>query len=281
MEQLNYNLLFRWFVGLSMDDAVWNHSVFSKNRDRLLCSEIARTFFQRIRQQADEAGLLSDDHFTVDGTLIEAWASMKSFSAKNHPGNRPSGGSGRNPHVSFRGQKRKNDTHASKTDPDARLYRKGQGKEAKLCYMGHVLMENRNGLAVDSRISVADGTAERKIAVEMVKDVKGLHRITIGCDKGYDTSDFIENLRLLTATPHVAQKLSGSAIDQRTTRHPGYAVSQRIRKRVEEIFGWLKAVGPANKIHVRGREKVESAFTLATAAYNLVRMRNLGVEAVT
>lgn len=279
MEQLNYNLLFRWFVGLSMDDAVWNHSVFSKNRDRLLCSEIATTFFQRIRQQADEAGLLSDDHFTVDGTLIEAWASLKSFSPKNDLGDPPSGESSRNPDVIFRGQKRKNDTHVSKTDPDARLYRKGSGKEAKLCYMGHVLMENRNGLAVDSRISVAEGTAERKMAVEMVKDIKGLHRITVGCDKGYDSNDFIKNLRLLTATPHVARKLSGSAIDERTTRHPGYAVSQRIRKRVEEIFGWLKTVGPINKIHVRGRAKVENTFILATAAYNLVRMRNLGVEA--
>ena len=279
MEQLNYNLLFRWFVGLSMDDPVWNHSVFSKNRDRLLCSEIATTFFQRIRQQADEAGLLSDDHFTVDGTLIEAWASLKSFSPKNDLGDPPSGESSRNPDVIFRGQKRKNDTHASKTDPDARLYRKGPGKEAKLCYMGHVLMENRNGLAVDSRISVAEGTAERKMAVEMVKDIKGLHRITVGCDKGYDSNDFIENLRLLAVTPHVARKLSGSAIDERTTRHPGYAVSQRIRKRVEEIFGWLKTVGPINKIHVRGRAKVENTFILATAAYNLVRMRNLGVEA--
>ena len=279
MEQVNYNLLFRWFVGLSMDDPVWNHSVFSKNRDRLLCSEIATTFFQRIRQQADEAGLLSDDHFTVDGTLIEAWASLKSFSPKNDLGDPPSGESSRNPDVIFRGQKRKNDTHASKTDPDARLYRKGPGKEAKLCYMGHVLMENRNGLAVDSRISVAEGTAERKMAVEMVKDIKGLHRITVGCDKGYDSNDFIENLRLLAVTPHVARKLSGSAIDERTTRHPGYAVSQRIRKRVEEIFGWLKTVGPINKIHVRGRAKVENTFILATAAYNLVRMRNLGVEA--
>ena len=281
MEQLNYNLLFRWFVGLSMDDPVWNHSVFSKNRDRLLCSEIATTFFQRIRHQADEAGLLSDDHFTVDGTLIEAWASMKSFSPKNGSGNPPPGDNSRNLDVVFRGQKRKNDTHASTTDPDARLYRKGTGKEAKLCYMGHVLMENRNGLAVDSRISLAEGTAERTVAVKMVQDIKGLHRITVGGDKGYDTSQFIENLRLLTATPHVAQKVSGSAIDGRTTRHSGYAASQRIRTRVEEIFGWLKTVGTMNKIHVRGQAKVESTFTLATAAYNLVRMRNLGVQAVT
>ena len=280
VEQLDYNLLFRWFVGLSMDDSVWNHSVYSKNRDRLLDSDVAAAFFQSVYTQAEASALLSDEHFTVDGTLIEAWASLKSFRPKDSDSSKPpESGSGRNPEVNFRGQKRKNDTHASSTDPEARLYKKGKGKEAKLTYMGHVLMENRNGLAVDTRLTLATGTAEREAAISMVEDVPGAHRITIGADKGYDCADFVKQLRELTATPHVAQKKEGSAIDGRTITHPGYAASQRIRKRVEEIFGWLKTVGFLSKTRHRGRERVNWVFTFAIAAYNLVRMRNLGLAA--
>jgi transposase len=279
MEQLDYNLLFRWFVGLSMDDSVWNHSVFSKNRDRLLESEVSAAFFDSVCGQARQEGLLSDEHFTVDGTLVEAWASLKSFQPKGSDG--PDGGSegkGRNAEVDFRGQKRKNDTHVSTTDPDSRLYRKGLGKEAKLCYMGHVLMENRNGLAVDSRLTLATGTAEREAAMEMIEGVAGSKRITLGGDKGYDQRDFVEQLRANDVTPHLAQKNSGSTIDARTSRHPGYEVSQRIRKRIEEIFGWLKTVGGLSKTRYRGANKVAWMFTFALCAYNLVRMRNLGLS---
>lgn len=279
MEQLDYNLLFRWFVGLSMDDPVWNHSVFSKNRDRLLQSDISAAFFDSVCGQARQEGLLSDEHFTVDGTLVEAWASLKSFQPKGSGG--PDGGGqgqGRNAEVDFRGQKRKNDTHASTTDPDSRLYRKGLGKEAKLCYMGHVLMENRNGLAVDSRLTLATGTAEREAAMEMIEGVSSSKRITLGGDKGYDQGDFVEQLRANDVTPHVAQKNNGSAIDARTSRHPGYEVSQRIRKRIEEIFGWLKTVGGLSKTRYRGASKVAWMFTFALSAYNLVRMRNLGLS---
>jgi transposase len=279
MEQLDYNLLFRWFVGLSMDDSVWNHSVFSKNRDRLLESEVSAAFFDSVCGQARQEGLLSDEHFTVDGTLVEAWASLKSFQPKGS--DRPDGGSegkGRNAEVDFRGQKRKNDTHVSTTDPDSRLYRKGLGKEAKLCYMGHVLMENRNGLAVDSRLTLATGTAEREAAMEMIEGVAGSKRITLGGDKGYDQRDFVEQLRANDVTPHLAQKNSGSTIDARTSRHPGYEVSQRIRKRIEEIFGWLKTVGGLSKTRYRGANKVAWMFTFALCAYNLVRMRNLGLS---
>ena len=275
MEQLDYNLLFRWFVGLSMDDKVWDHSVFSKNQERFLDSDLAAAFFGRILEQAAAANLLSDEHFTVDGTLIEAWASVKSFRPKDAP---PSeGGGGRNPAVDFHGQKRLNQTHASTTDPEARLFRKGKGKEAKLCFMGHVLMENRNGLIISPRLTAATGTAEREAADDMVGDLRGRHRITIGADKAYDTQDFVQSLRTLKATPHVAQNLSGrkSAIDGRTTRHPGYAVSQRLRKRVEEIFGWMKTVGNLRKTRHRGKDRVGWMFTLTAAAYNLVRIRNL------
>jgi transposase len=274
MEQLDYNLLFRWFVGLSMDDKVWNHSVFSKNRERFLASDLAAAFFARILKQATEAGLLSDEHFTVDGTLIEAWASMKSFRPKDDPP--PSGGTGRNPEVDFHGERRLNETHASTTDPEARLYRKGKGKEAKLCFMGHVLMENRHGLIVSPHLTTATGTAEREAAEDMVGNLRGRHRITVGADKAYDTQDFVQSLRALKATPHVAQNCKGreSAIDGRTTRHPGYAVSQRLRKRVEEIFGWIKTVGNRH----RGTERVSWMFTFTAAAYNLVRMRNLMAE---
>jgi transposase len=274
MEQLDYNLLFRWFVGLSMDDKVWDHSVFSKNQERFLDSDLAAAFFARIQEQAAAAGLLSDEHFTVDGTLIEAWASLKSFRPKDAP---PPEDGGRNPEADFHGEKRLNRTHASTTDPEARLFKKGKGKEAKLCFMGHVLMENRHGLVVSPRLTAATGTAEREAAEDMVGAIPGRHRITVGGDKAYDTREFVQSLRTLNATPHVAQNCNGrrSAMDGRTTRHPGYAVSQRLRKRVEEIFGWMKTVGNLRKTRHRGEDRVGWAFTLTAAAYNLVRMRNL------
>ena len=275
MEQLDYNLLFRWFVGLSMDDKVWDHSVFSKNQERFLDSDLAAAFFARILEQAAADNLLSDEHFTVDGTLIEAWASVKSFRPKDAPP--PEGGGGRNPAVDFHGEKRLNQTHASTTDPEARLFRKGKGKEAKLCFMGHVLMENRNGLIVSPQLTTATGTAEREAADDMVGNLRGRHRITVGADKAYDTQDFVQSLRSLKATPHVAQNCNGrkSTIDGRTTRHPGYAISQRLRKRVEEIFGWMKTVGNLRKTRHRGQDRVGWVFTLTAAAYNLVRIRNL------
>jgi transposase len=275
MEQLDYNLLFRWFVGLSMDDKVWDHSVFSKNQERFLDSDLAAAFFARILEQAAAAGLLSDEHFTVDGTLIEAWASLKSFRPKDAPP--PEGGGGRNPEVDFHGERRLNQTHASTTDPEARLFKKGKGKEAKLCFMGHVLMENRHGLVVSPRLTAATGTAEREAAEDMVGAIPGRRRITVGGDKAFDTQDFVKSMRSLNATPHVAKNCNGrkSAIDGRTTRHPGYAVSQRLRKRVEEIFGWMKTVGNLRKTRHRGEDRVGWVFTLTAAAYNLVRMRNL------
>jgi IS5 family transposase len=275
MEQLDYNLLFRWFVGPSMEDRVWDHSVFSKNRERFLRSDLAAAFFGRIKEQAAQAGLLSDEHFTVDGTLIEAWASLKSFRPKDAPP--PDGGSGRNPEVDFHGERRLNQTHASTTDSEARLFRKGKGKEAKLCFMGHVLMENRHGLIITPRLTVAAGTAERDTAERLVGDLPGRHRITVGGDKAYDTREFVQSLRALNAVPHVAQNRKGrsSAIDGRTTRHPGYVISQRLRKRVEEIFGWMKTVGNLRKTRHRGIERVGWMFTLTAAAYNLVRIRNL------
>jgi len=277
MEQLDYNLLFRWFVGLSMDDKVWDHSVFSKNQERFLDSDLAAAFFARILEQAKTARLLSDEHFTVDGTLLEAWASLKSFRPKDAPP--PEGGGGRNPEVDFHGEKRLNQTHASTTDPEARLFRKGKGKEAKLCFMGHVLMENRHGLVISPRLTAATGTAEREAAEAMVEGVPGRHRITVGADKAYDTRGFVQAMRGLKAVPHVAQNCQGrkSAIDGRTTRHSGYAVSQRLRKRVEEIFGWMKTVGNLRKTRHRGEDRVGWVFTLTAAAYNLVRIRNLTV----
>jgi len=273
VEQLEYNLLFRWFVGLSMDDKVWDHSVFSKNRDRLIKHDVATRFFETIRRQAERAGLLSNEHFTVDGTLIEAWASMKSFRPKDDQDPPTSGG--RNSEVDFKGQQRKNETHQSTTDPDARLLKKGKGKEAKLCFMGHALMENRSGLVVDSRLTQATGTAERSAALEMIEDVPGTQQITLGADRGYDVASFVKELRQLRATPHVAQKTKGTAIDKRTTRHAGYQTSLKIRKRVEEIFGWMKTTGVLRKTRHRGLERVECDFTLAVTAYNLVRMRTL------
>ncbi len=275
IEQLDYNLLFRWFVGLSMDDKVWDHSTFSKNRDRLIAHDVATQFFVTIRQLAEKADLLSNEHFSVDGTLIEAWASMKSFRPKDDQDQDPPSAGGRNAEVDFKGQTRKNDTHQSTTDPDCRLLRKGKGKEAKLCFMGHALMENRNGLVIDSRLTKATGTAEREAALEMVEDIPGIKRVTLAADKNYDTAEFVSKLRGLNATPHVAQRAKGSAIDKRTTRHAGYQTSQKVRKRVEEIFGWMKTAGLLRKTRHRGLERVECTFTLAAAAYNLVRMRNL------
>ena len=280
MEQLDYNLLFRWFVGLSMDDPVWDATVFTKNRDRLLEGDIAAAFFEKVLSQARQQGLLSAEHFTVDGTLIEAWASQKSFKNKSEASGPPSDDPG-NPTVDFHGEKRCNDTHRSTTDPEARLFKKSKGAEAKLCYLGHVLMENRNGLVVDACITQATGTAEREAAFDMVDYVDGSHPITVGGDKNYDTREFVGKLRGIKATPHVAQNTANrsSAIDERTTRHGGYEVSQRKRKRVEEIFGWLKTVACLRKTRHRGVNRVDWMFTFAVAAYNLVRMRNLAEAA--
>ena len=276
MEQLDYNLLFRWFVGLNLDDAVWDVTVFTKNRDRLLDGEIAQAFFEQVLQQARTAKLLSDEHFTVDGTLIEAWASHKSFRRKDEPP-APTGDGTRNPSVNFRKERRTNETHRSSTDPEARIFKKSEGAAAQLCYMGHVLMENRHGLAVSGRLTQASGTAEREACLDMLQDTGGNRRITLGGDKNYDVHDFVDSLRSLKVTPHVAQNDTrrASAIDRRTTRHPGYAVSLRKRKRVEEIFGWLKTVGVLRKTRHRGTQRVGWMFTFSLAAYNLVRMRHL------
>jgi transposase len=276
MEQLDYNLLFRWFVGLSMDDRIWDATVFTKNRDRLLEGEIATAFFERVLCHARAQGLLSDEHFTVDGTLIEAWAGQKSFKRKGTGGDKPPDDPG-NPTVDFKGEKRLNATHESTTDPDARLFKKGKGQESKLCYLGHVTMENRNGLAVNARLTIATGTAERAAALDMLEELPGEHRITVGGDKAYDTKEFVRESRSRNVTPHVAQNTTNraSAIDQRTTRHVGYLISQRKRKRVEEIFGWLKTVGVLRKTRHRGLARVAWMFTFGVAAYNLVRIRNM------
>jgi transposase len=281
MERLEYDLLFRWFVGIGVDDAAWDHSVFSKNRDRLLEGDIAAKFLTAVLAQPKVKKLLSTDHFSVDGTLIEAWASMKSVKPKSPCSGEPPASGGRNAEADFHGQKRSNDTHASTTDPDARLYRKGQGKEAKLCFMGHGLMENRHGLLVDACLTLADGHAERVAALHMVEPLADRpHRITLGADKAYDAEDFVNELRSMRVTPHVAQNANSrrSAIDRRTTRHRGYAVSQRIRKRIEEAFGWIKVVAGQEKTRFRGRDRVGWAFTFASAAYNLVRLPKLIAE---
>ena len=280
MEQLEYNLLFRWFVGLNIDDPVWDPTVFTKNRDRLLAADIAALFFQAVLNEAKAGDLVSDEHFTVDGTLLEAWASLKSFKKVGDDDLPPADDPG-NPTVNFHGQTRTNATHASTTDPDAKLARKGNGKEAKLSYCGNVLMENRNGLAVDAVVEPATGTAERDAAFAMAAEIPGDGRVTLGGDKNYDTADCVEKLRGLNVTPHVAQNDTHrrSAIDQRTTRHPGYRVSQKKRKRVEEIFGWLKTVGGMRKLRHKGLEQVNWMFTFAVAAYNLVRLRNLTATA--
>lgn len=280
MDQIDFNILFRWFVGLGMDAPVWDHSTFTKNRDRLLESDIARLFFAKVVERAKKKRFLSDEHFTVDGTLIEAWASMKSFQPKGEDSAGPSSkGGDRNPDVDFKGQPRSNDTHESKTDGEARLYKKSKGSESKLAFLGHVLMENRNGLAVDVEVTLAGGTAERDAAELMAGRLKGRKHRTLGADKGYDAAGFADNLRELGITPHIAQRKHSKSVDGRTTRHEGYSVSQRKRKRVEEIFGWAKTVGLIRKAKVRGREKIDWLFTMCIAVFNLVRMRNL--EALT
>jgi len=277
IEQLQYNLLFRWFVGLNMDESVWVPTVFSKNRERLMEGDVADKFFAEVLAQASAAGLVSDEHFSVDGTLIEAWASQKSFQRKDQPPQPPPEDSG-NPTVNFHGEERRNDTHESKTDPDARLARKSGGHESKLAYCGNVLMENRNGLVVDTELLQCNGTAERDAALLMAERIEGDGRVTVAADKGYDTRDLVAQMRSMNVTPHVAQNLhrrGGSAIDGRTTRHAGYLISQRKRKRIEEVFGWLKTVGMLRKTRLRGVHKVGWVFTFAATAYNLVRMRNL------
>lgn len=279
IEQLDYNLLFRWFVGLSMDDAVWNHSVFSKNRDRLLDGDIANEFLAKVLALARENSLLSDEHFTVDGTLIEAWAGQKSFQKKGKSSPSDSNDPG-NPTINFHGETRSNDTHASTTDPEARLYKKSAGRESKLSFMGHVTMDNRHGLVVATRYTQATGKAEREAAQTMLKALRKKQRrrrFTLGADKAYDTQDFVENLRKLRVTPHVAQNTTRrrSAIDDRTTRHGGYDISQRKRKRVEEIFGWLKTIALMRKTRHKGVARGGWIFTFTSAVYNLLRIRNI------
>ena len=271
MEQLNYNLLFRWFVGLEIDDPVWNHAVFSKNRDRWLNQDLAQRFFARVKAQA--AGLMSDEHFTVDGTLIEAWAGQKSFRRKHD--DEGGGGSGGD----FRGELRRNQTHASSTDPEARLYKKSAGQEAKLSYLGHTLVENRNGLIAAAMTTQADGRAERDAALLMLYELtrKRSGRVTTGADKAYDTQDFVSTLRELGVTPHVARRQNG-AIDERTSRHPGYAISLSKRWLVEKPFGWLKQIGPLKKVKLRGLAKVDWLFVFSCAAFNLIRIPKLRAQ---
>jgi transposase len=285
MERMEFDLLFRWFVGLGVDDPAWDHSSFTKNRERLLAGEIAGKFLRAVMAQPRVKRLLSSDHFSVDGTLIEAWASLKSFRHKDGGDNDPEG-PGRNAERGFHGEKRSNETHESSTDPEAKLYRKGNSHPAKLCYMGHALMENRHGLAVDGGVSLATGMAERETALAMLDRRPGCGRITLGADKAYDVRQFIGDLRSRCVTPHVAidghvrstaktSKPRSSAVDARTTRHPGYAVSQRCRKRIEEVFGWIKTSAGLAKVKLRGRARVDAAFTLALTAYNLIRLPKL------
>src|SRR4051812_39237367 len=277
MEQLDYNLLFRWFVGLSMDARVWSPTTFTKNRDRLLRGDIAQAFFEAVRLHADSERLLSDEHFTVDGTLLEAWASHKSVRPKDDEPPTPGGGG--NPTVDFRGERRTNDTHQSTTDPDARLYKRSRGQGARLGYLGHVVMEHRSGLFGQATVTPADGHGERDAALTMLERLPGRHRITLAADKAYDTRDVVAALRGMDVTPHVAQYTPSphprSAIDGRTTRHPGYAISQQKRKLVEQGFGWMKTIGGLRTLHHRGGPLVTGVFTFAAAAYNIVRMRRL------
>lgn len=289
MERLDFDLLFRWFVGLGIDDPVWDATVFSKNRDRLLNTKIAQQFLSALLGLPRVRKLLSREHFTVDGTLLKAWASMKSFRPKDGSGNPPA--DGRNGERDFRGEKRSNETHASTTDRDARLYRKGNGRESVLCYMGHALMENRHGLAVAGSVTHATGTAEREAALELIKRpgrhsrraIRRASRVTLGGDKGYDVSGFVAELRNQAVTPHIAINgrvskhgvVRTTAVDGRVTRHPGYAISQVIRKRVEEIFGWDKSIGGLAQVKRRGLPKVKALFTFALAAYNLIRLPKL------
>jgi transposase len=280
MEEMDYNLLFRWFVGLNADEVVWDATTFTKNRDRLLEADVAKEFLLRVVAQAEAKGLTSDEHFTVDGTLLEAWASLKSFRPKEEK-QPPAPDDPGNPTVDFHGEKRSNETHESKTDPEALLARKGKGKEAKLSYNGNLLVENRNGLIMDAEVFQANGTAERDAALIMLEQIPGSQPVTVGGDKGFDTQEFVKECRHMRVTPHVAQNLQrrgGSAVDGRTTRQAGYAISQRKRKRIEECFGWLKTVALLRKVRHRGVCKVHWIFTLACAAYNLVRMRNLAAK---
>ena len=276
MEEIDYSILYRWFVGLSLDDQVWDATTFTKNRDRLLEAAVAKEFLAQVVERARTAGLISDEHFTVDGTLLDAWASLKSFQPKDKQDAPPDDPG--NPTVNFHGQERSNETHESKTDPHALLARKGQGKEAKLSYNGNLLVENRNGLIVNAELLQANGRAERDAALLMLEQVPGDSRITVGGDKGFDTAEFVEQCRHMNVTPHVAQnngRRGGSAIDARTTRHAGYDVSQKKRKRIEECFGWLKDIALLRKVKHRGLFNVAWIFNFATAAYNLVRMRKL------
>jgi transposase len=282
MERLEFDLLFRWFVGLGVDDAAWDHSTFSKNRDRLLEGEIAAKFLAAVVAQPKVKRLLSSDHFSVDGTLLEAWASIKSFRRKDG-GDNDATGSGRNAERNFHKEKRSNETHRSTTDPEARLYKKGDGQPAKLCYMGHALMENRHGLVVGGRASLATGTAEREEALALVDSRRGRRRITLGADKAYDVAEFVASLRARSVSPHIAidghlsktGKPRKTAVDGRVTRHVGYVISQHCRKRIEEVFGWIKASAGLAKVKLRGRARVHAAFTLALAAYNLIRLPKL------
>jgi transposase len=282
MEQMDYNLLFRWFVGLSMDAAIWDVTVFTKNRDRLLAGDVATKFLAAVVAQARARDLLSDEHFSVDGTLIDAWASMKSFRPKDGDDDPP--GPGRNSERDFRGKKRSNQTHASTTDPDAKLYRKANGQSSRMAFMGHVLMENRNGLVVGAMVTQATGTAEREAALNLLDGLNAKGRVTLGADKGYDAREFVRDLRARKVTPHIARNEQvsetghirrRSAIDGRTTRHPGYALSLRIRKRIEEVFGWVKTTGGLRKTRHKGTDRVNWAFTLTAAAYNLIRLPKL------
>ena len=276
MEQLQYNLLYRWFVGLGVDDPVWVPTVFSKNRDRLLKAEVARNFLAELLTHKEVRALLSDEHFSVDGTQVQAWASMKSFVAKDGSSEPPS--SGRNGERDLHGEKRRNDTHASTTEPEAKLYKKGKGKEAKLSYVGNVMTENRNGFVVEAELRPVSGTVEREAATAMiVRHSPGAQRITVGGDKGFDTADFVADMRALNVTPHVAQNTSGrrSAIDGRTTRHAGYEISQQKRKRVEEPFGWGKTVGGLARPMLRGVKKLDFKFIWTMAAYDLVKLPRL------
>ena len=297
MEQLDFNLLFRWFVGLGLDDTVWDASSFCKNRDRLLEADVSAKLLNGVVEHRQVRRLLSRDHFSVDGTLIEAWASMKSFRPKGGGdeggGDEGGPGPGSNKERDFHGEKRSNETHESTTDTQARLYRKGNGRESRLCFMGHALMENRNGLAVGGGVTLASGTAERDAALQLIDKHRpmerkgGKRRITLGGDKGFDVAAFVEELRKRKVTPHVAVqdyltktgKRRKTKIDRRTTRHTGYQVSQRIRKRIEEIFGWVKVQGGQDKTKFRGRQRVEASFTLALAAYNLIRLPSLLAQA--
>jgi transposase len=282
MEEIDYSVLFRWFVGLNLDEEVWDPTTFTKNRDRLLEADVAKHFLAQVVEQARAKGWTSDEHFTVDGTLLEAWAGMKSFQRKDRK-NPPSADDPGNPTVNFHGEKRSNQTHESKTDPDAKLARKGNGKESKLSYSGNLLVENRNGLIVNALAWEANGTAERDTALLMLEQIPGGQRVTVGGDKGFDTRNFVAECRHMQVTPHVAQndnRCGGSAIDQRTTRHEGYGLSQWKRKRIEECFGWLKTIALLRKVRHRGLLKVDWVFTFACAAYNLVRLRNLSVQEV-